>query len=72
MLTRIEDWILFILQRRCKHPDGMVAADIAEGICERAVRYCRRCGAVRLETHWSLDESPWRLPNPYLWRRNPK
>jgi NMD protein affecting ribosome stability and mRNA decay len=71
MLTRIEDWLLAKLQRRCKHPDLMVAADILEGAHdEMHVSYCRRCGAVRVEQDWRFIErhEAWRLPDPYLWR----
>jgi len=40
-------------QRRCKHPDRSVSADILDGDFsggaggEQAVAWCQRCGAVR-------------------------
>jgi hypothetical protein len=71
MIRRIEDWLLSRLQRRCKHPDIMVAVDIAEGMFDEwSIPYCRRCGAVRVERSWRFTEShiPWRLPDPHLWK----
>jgi hypothetical protein len=76
MMRRLEDWLLWILQRRCSHPGKMVAADLLGGCHERLkVRYCRRCGAVKTEwdphgasggeivlPHW------WRSPDPYLYK----
>jgi hypothetical protein len=67
-MTRwIEDQILRMLQRRCKHPGEMVAVDILEGSAEGwQIKYCRRCGAVRPE--WDFHWTDWRLPEPNLWR----
>jgi hypothetical protein len=63
LITRIEDFALTYLQRRCQHPDRMVAVDILEGSGgDMQVRYCRRCGAV------SPYNGEWRLPDPNLWR----
>lgn len=60
----IEDQVLTFIQRRCEHPDEMVALDILEGTYnEVAVRYCRRCGAVKP----TLGRE-WRAPCPNLWR----
>lgn len=68
-MNRLADWLLAFLQRRCEHPDNMVAVDITEGDFEHgAISYCRRCGAVKVERHWPLRETPWRLPDPHLWR----
>jgi hypothetical protein len=66
-----EDSLLRWLQRRCRHPDVMIAADILEGRHpDMHVSYCRRCGAVRPEPDWRYIEShlPWRLPDPFLWK----
>lgn len=71
MINRIEDWLLAFLQRRCVHPDVMVAMDILEGQSpDMHVSYCRRCGAVRPEPDWRFIEChlPWRMPDPNLWR----
>lgn len=77
MIRWIEDQILTFLQKRCKHPGEMVAADLLEGCGgDMYVSHCRRCGAVRPERG---DETPtqrkfprlsaaWRLPCPNLWR----
>jgi hypothetical protein len=71
LIRRIEDWLLALLQRRCTHPEEMVAVDILEGMMDDwHVSYCRRCGAVRPEKDWRFIEShrPWRNPDPHLWR----
>ena len=71
MIKHFEDWLLGILQRRCSHPDVMVAVDILEGsVPDMHVSYCRRCGAVRPEPDWRFIEShlPWRMPDPHLWK----
>lgn len=80
MRRRIEDWLLALLQRRCDHPDRMVACDILEGSGYRLgleVSYCRRCGAVKpvhtdiasiLPPHEVAARFRWRLPDPNLWR----
>jgi hypothetical protein len=68
------DWLLAYLQRRCQHPDAMVAVDVLEGCVDGLeVAYCRRCGAIR--TDWRPGRSPfvslehhWRRPDPFLWR----
>jgi hypothetical protein len=62
MMDYIIEWWL----KRCPHDDGHVAADILEG-AERdtTVKYCNRCGAVR------INYSEWRRPRP-LWYRNTK
>jgi hypothetical protein len=76
VISRIEDWLLAILQRRCDHPGHMVAADILEGCVDHLrVKYCRRCGSIK--TDWSPQdpahrfislEHVWRRPDPHLWR----
>lgn len=69
MIKRLESWLLSKLQRRCDHPDMMVAADILEGCADGIeVKYCRRCGAIA--TNWSRGlerRAEWRLPDPFLW-----
>lgn len=76
MIAYLEDALLAWLQRRCVHPERMVAVDILEGCADGIqVRYCRRCGAVK--TDWNphdpahafiaLDHT-WRRPDPHLWR----
>ena len=64
----MEDQVLRFLQRRCQHPDRMVAVDILEG-CGKGfeIGYCRRCGAVRISQNDQLKQD-WRLPEPNLWR----
>jgi hypothetical protein len=66
----LEDRILAFIQKRCKHPDEMVAVDILEGMWDGFhVTYCRRCGAVRVESDGrGADHLPWRSPDPHLWR----
>lgn len=75
-MTCLEDWFLMKLQRRCQHPDDMVAVDLLEGCADGIeVAYCRRCGAVK--TDWNPDDDHhrfisldhcWRRPDPFLWR----
>jgi hypothetical protein len=57
LLDRLIDWWL----RRCLHDGAHVAADILEGGGNFAVKYCRRCGAVRPD--YAVE---WRRPRP-LW-----
>ena len=67
MFQWIEDQILAFLQRRCRHPENIVAADILEGCSkELEVMYCNRCGAVVLI--WGNVLDTWRTPDPNLWR----
>lgn len=70
LLRLIEDRLLGILQRRCEHPDEMIAADILEGCGGNIqVKFCRRCGSIK--TDWSSKDSRehcWRRPDPNLWR----
>jgi hypothetical protein len=71
MLKRIEDWFLRLLQRRCDHPDSMIAVDILEGDGDGVeVKYCRRCGAFEslCTAGKPYREARWRLPDPDLWR----
>lgn len=73
---RIEDYALALIQRRCIHPEEMVAVDVLEGCVDHlAVSYCRRCGAIKID--WSPHdpghrfvslEHYWRRPDPNLWR----
>lgn len=73
MITYAIDSLLRLLQRTCKHPSIMVAADILEGdgyVSSIEVKYCRRCGAVKVIRD-GRDKSidlQWRLPDPHLWR----
>lgn len=76
MIRRLEDWLLSVLQRRCAHPSDMVAVDITEGMIDAMeISYCRRCGAVSIghENDGRFADtkrlmSPWRVPDPNLWR----
>lgn len=69
MIKWIEDQLLAFLQRRCTHPGQMVAVDITEGRFDPdTITYCRRCGAVKVPYHWPVEETPWRAPDPNLWR----
>lgn len=72
MIEVIENWLLGRLQKRCKHPSHMVAADLMEHCIDNLeVKYCNRCGAVKtLWTHprFTSLEHPWRRPDPNLWR----
>jgi hypothetical protein len=61
MLSKLIDRLVDRWLRACPHDDGHVAADILEGGGKEAVKYCRRCGAVRPEY-----TSEWRRPRP-LW-----
>lgn len=70
---RVEDRLLQFLQRRCTHPDDMVAVDVLEGCADGRpeIRYCRRCGAIK-PVWQSLGQTPpaeweWRRPLPTLW-----
>jgi hypothetical protein len=70
-MKRIEDWILSKLQRRCSHPANMVAADILEGSASNLeVKYCNRCGAVKIFYNSRLGIAKWRIPDPNLWNGN--
>ena len=52
MVKYLQDWMFRFLQKRCRHPGEMVAADLLEGNVDHIqIRYCRRCGAVKVE--WS-------------------
>lgn len=76
MLRYLEDCVLAFLQRRCDHPDNLVAADLLEGCVDHLeVKYCNRCGAVA--TDWAPHDPKhqfitlphyWRRPDPHLWR----
>jgi hypothetical protein len=76
--TTISDRILAFLQRRCEHPDYMVAVDILEGCADGIeVAYCRRCGAVKTDWNPNSDtrrfislEHWWRRPDPLLYGRS--
>ena len=74
MIRWIEDRLLAVLQRRCAHPDEMVAVDILEGCGDYEIAYCRRCGAVHPTlasnplTPYGREHREWRLPDPHLWR----
>lgn len=69
LIMRLEDSLLTYLQKRCAHPDIMVAADLLEGGSPNvAVKYCRRCGAVKPVYAASKGVQSWRLPMPHLWR----
>lgn len=69
LIKRFEDSLLTYLQKRCAHPDIMVAADILEGDADGvAVKYCRRCGAVKPTYEASKGVTDWRLPMPHLYR----
>jgi hypothetical protein len=60
-MNRVMDWLMDRWLQRCLHNPEHVAADILEGGGPDAVKYCRRCGAVRPEY-----SSTWRRPQP-LW-----
>lgn len=68
----VADQVLEAIQRRCEHPDEMVAVDITEGTSsDMEVRYCRRCGAVNLgwkKVDGTVKHWGWRTPCPNLWR----
>ena len=76
MRERIEDWFLRLIQRRCVHPDDMVASDVLEGCAPGIqVKWCRRCGAIKADwnpqaqtTQFISLEHTWRSPDPHLWR----
>lgn len=59
-MSRLIDHIIEWWLKRCPHDGSHVAADILEGTAEQQVKYCRRCGAVR------IDRGEWRRPRP-LW-----
>jgi len=61
MLSKFIDSLIDRWLRACPHDGNDVAADILEGGGAVAVKYCRRCGAVRPEY-----SSEWRRPRP-LW-----
>jgi hypothetical protein len=46
MIRWIQDQLLSMLQKRCKHPDQMVGVDILEGCGDYEIAYCNRCGSV--------------------------
>lgn len=75
MIKWIEDQILYFLQRRCDHPENMVAADILEACVNNIeVRWCKRCGAIKTDwkpvvrSGFATLEHWWRSPDPNLWR----
>lgn len=57
IVDQIVEWWL----KRCPHKPEHVTADLLEGEFDVAVKYCRRCGAVRPNGSWE-----WRRPRP-LW-----
>jgi hypothetical protein len=61
MFTKVIDYFVDWWLRHCPHDGQNVAADLLEGSGGVAVKYCRRCGAVRPEY-----SSEWRRPRP-LW-----
>lgn len=71
MIRYLTDQILAAIQRRCEHPDEMVAVDILEGCsADTEIGYCRRCGAVRItwkRVNEARTEWEWRRPDPNLW-----
>lgn len=65
-MSWLADQLLSLLQRRCQHPGEFVAVDILEGGGNGIrVKWCRRCGAHRVEP--TVSDS-WRSPDPNLWR----
>lgn len=59
-LTEIDKWM-----DDCVHAMQNVAADLLEGgVLGTEVKYCRRCGAVRIV--YLPQEGEWRRPRP-LW-----
>jgi hypothetical protein len=60
-MNKLTDWLADIWIRRCPHDSSHIAADVLEGSAEIAVKYCRRCGAVRPQY-----SGEWRRPRP-LW-----
>jgi hypothetical protein len=67
-LQWLADQLLSAIQRRCEHPDHMVASDILDGCSDDIeLSYCRRCGGVRI-TFKPGARGEWRLPYPNLWR----
>lgn len=52
-MSKVEDWLLEKLQRRCPHDPDYVTADILDGDFhggpggDQAVEWCQRCGAAR-------------------------
>jgi hypothetical protein len=69
-MTILIDQVLAFIQKRCRHPELMVAVDVLEGSAEPiSVAWCRRCGAVQVIHDYSLiQENRWRRPDPNLWR----
>jgi len=74
-MTRwIQDQLLSMLQKRCKHPGEMVAVDILEGCGDYEIAYCNRCGSVSPNlaskplTTYGREHREWRMPSPNLWR----
>ena len=60
-IARLADWLVDQWLKRCPHDGRHVLADLMEGDGGTQVKYCRRCGAVRLGF-----EREWRRPRP-LW-----
>lgn len=64
-MRRLIDLLLGALQRRCTHPPGAVAADLLEGcVPDRAVWWCRRCGATRVVS--AAGSAAWKVPRADL------
>lgn len=55
LIDHFVDWWM----RRCVHYDHHVAADILEGDGPIQVKYCRRCGAVRIGDLWRRPRPLW-------------
>lgn len=63
LLDKLVDWWM----RRCPHDGHHVAADILNGgNPDIQVKYCRRCGAVRIDCMTADDIGFWDRPRP-LW-----
>ena len=67
-MERLLDRVLAWLQGRCSHPDHMVSADVTEGGAgDLQVKWCRRCGAVRVTWYMGCTTPQrWRRPDPML------
>jgi hypothetical protein len=61
MIKRFVDWLVDLWLQKCIHSPENIAADILEGSSSIEVKYCRRCGAVRISY-----QKQWRRPRP-LW-----
>jgi hypothetical protein len=58
---KLIDWLVDRWMQSCLHDGSHVMADLLEGGGNDEIKYCRRCGAVRL-----AYSSEWRRPRP-LW-----